>query len=345
MARIWRVAFLSLLLVLLLVSVPVLYYKNYLDNPTNMGTEPFDVKIERGMSVREVAEVLKSQNVIKNTFDFRLSCRLTDAAIAAGEYEIPPMLKPMELVQAFAPKNLLLLRVTIPEGATLRDIAVIVESKLGSHVSSGIDASSFLKICSDGSFAAYLGIEADSLEGYLFPQTYRFEPGTSASKVAERMVREFFEVMGPERRKRILELNVSLHEIVTIASMVEKETASDEERPIISAVIYNRLTRNMPLQIDSTVIYGLKEFDGNLTRAHLEADTEYNTYTRKGLPPGPICSPSEKSLLAALYPQDVDYLYFVSTNNGRHRFSCTMQEHNIAVRLFQKQRCRHQGVQ
>jgi len=126
---------------------------------------------------------------------------------------------------------------------------------------------------------------------------------------------------------------------------VEKETALDEERPIISAVIHNRLRRNMPLQIDAAVIYGLKEFDGNLTRAHLETDTEYNTYTRKGMPPGPICSPSEKSLLAALYPQDVDYLYFVSTNNGHHRFSSTMQEHNIAVRLFQRQRSSQQGGQ
>ena len=345
MARTWRVVFLSLLLVLLAVSGPMLYFKDYLDNPTNMGTEPFDVKIERGMSVREVAEVLKSRGVIKTPFDFRLLCRLMDAAIPAGEYEISPMLKPIELVQAFAPKNLALRRVTIPEGARLRDIAVIVESKLGSHVSSGIDASSFLKICSERSFAAYLGIEAFSLEGYLFPETYRFEPGTSASKVVERMVREFFEVMGPQHRKRILELNTSLHEIVTIASMVEKETALDEERPIISAVIHNRLRRNMPLQIDAAVIYGLKEFDGNLTRAHLETDTEYNTYTRKGMPPGPICSPSEKSLLAALYPQDVDYLYFVSTNNGHHRFSSTMQEHNIAVRLFQRQRSSQQGGQ
>lgn len=339
MARTWRVVFLSFVLVLLAVSGPVLYLKDYLDNPTNMGTEPFDVKIERGMSLREVAEVLKSQGVIKNSFDFRLSCRMMNATIPAGEYEIPPMLRPMELVRAFVPKNLALRRVTVPEGSRLRDIAVIVENKLG------IDASSFLKICSDASFAAYLGVEALSLEGYLFPETYHFEPRTSASKVAEQMVREFFEVMGPQHRKRMSELNASLHEIVTIASMVEKETALDEERPIISAVIHNRLKRNMPLQIDATVIYGLKEFDGNLTRAHLETDTEYNTYTRKGLPPGPICSPSEKSLLAALYPQDVNYLYFVSTNDGHHRFSSSMQEHNNAVRLFQKQRASRQGVQ
>ncbi len=324
-------------MVLLAVSGPVLYFKDYLDNPTNMATEPFDVRIERGMSVREVAEVLKSQGVIKNPSNFTLICRLMDATIPAGEYNILARLKPKELVRAFEPKNLALRRVTIPEGSTLREIAGIVESSLG------IDASSFIKVCNGGSFAAKLGIQADSLEGYLFPETYHFEPGTRASKVIKRMVKEFSEVLGPRQKEQVSELNMTLHEIVTIASMVEKETALDEERPLVAAVIYNRLKRNMPLQIDPTVIYGLKEFDGNLTREHLKTDTEYNTYTRKGLPPGPICSPSKESLLAALYPKDVDYLYFVSTNNGYHKFSSTMQEHNKAVRLYQKRRRPRRG--
>jgi len=339
MARIWRVVFLSLLLMLLVASGPVLYFKDYLDNPTNMGTKPFEVRIERGMSVREVAEVLRSQGVIKNPSDFALICRLLDATIQAGEYRILPQLRPRELVQAFEPKNLALRRVTIPEGSTLRDIAGIVESALG------INASGFLKICIEDSFAANLGVQADSLEGYLFPETYHFEPGTRASKVVERMVKEFFEVVGPGHKERILELDTTLHKIVTIASMVEKETALDEERPQIAAVIWNRLSRNMPLQIDPTVIYGLKDFDGNLTREHLKTDTRYNTYTRRGLPPGPICSPSKESLLAALYPKDVDYLYFVSTNNGYHKFSSTMQEHNKAVRLYQKRRRSRRGGQ
>jgi len=332
MAQICRVAFLLLLLVFLVVSGSMLYVKDYLSNPTNMGTEPFHVKIERGMSIKEVAGLLKSQGVIKHPSNFALVCRFLDVAIQAGEYRILPKLKPIELVGAFEPKNLVLRRVTIPEGSTLRDIAGIMERSLG------IDVSTSIKICNDDSFAANLGVQANSLEGYLFPETYHFEPGTRASKVIERMVNEFFKVVGPRHRERILELNTTLHKVVTIASMVEKETALDEERPLIAAVIWNRLKRNMPLQIDPTVIYGLREFDGNLTREHLKTDTEYNTYTRKGLPPGPICSPSRESFLAALYPKDIDYLYFVSTNSGYHKFSSTMQEHNKAVRLYQKRR-------
>jgi UPF0755 protein len=332
MAKIWRILFLSLLLVLLAVSGPVLYFKNYMGNPTNMGNKPFRIRIERGMSVADVAETLRSQRVIKNASNFTLLCRMLGATIPAGEYRIHPRLKPRELISAFEPKNLAFHRLTIPEGSTLRDIAAIVENSLE------IDASAFLKNCTDDPFIESLGIQADNLEGYLFPETYHFEPRTSAPNVIERMVKEFFGVIEFQQRERISELGTTLHKTVTIASMVEKETAMDEERPSIAAVIWNRLRRNMPLQIDPTVIYGLKEFDGNLTREHLKTDTEYNTYTRRGLPPGPICSPSKASLLAALYPKDVDYLYFVSMNNGYHKFSSTMREHNKAVRLYQKSR-------
>lgn len=334
MRRFWRILFLLVLAVLLVASAPVLYFKSYFDNPTNKASKPFLVEIERGMSVREVAEVLKSQGVIRSVFDFALACRLMDASIQAGEYRIPPRLKPTELIRAFSPEHLALCRVTIPEGSTLKDIAAIVESSLG------ILGSDFLMICNDKSFTAHLGFQANSLEGYLYPETYYFEPGTSARKVAERMVKEFRDVVGPKYQSRIAELGMTLHKVVTIASLIEKETAVARERPLISAVIYNRLRRNMPLQIDATVIYGLKDFDGNLTRDDLEADTPYNTYTRKGLPPGPICSPSKASLLAALYPRDVPYLYFVSMNNGHHKFSATIEEHNRAVWRYQKGRRR-----
>ncbi|HUT03150.1 MAG TPA: endolytic transglycosylase MltG [bacterium] len=334
MGRLWRVLFLLVLAVLLVASAPVIYFKNYFDNPTNMASKPFLVRIERGMSVRDVARVLTSQGVIRSVFDFALVCRLMDASIPAGEYRIPPRLKPRELIRAFCPRNIALRRVTIPEGSTLKDIAAIVESSLG------ILESDFLMICNDESFAAHLGIRANGLEGYLYPETYYFEPGTSAQKVAERMVKEFESVIGQSYQSRIAELGSTLHEIVTIASLVEKETALERERPLIAAVLYNRLRRNMPLQIDASVIHGLRDFDGNLTRDDLKADTPYNTYIRKGLPPGPICSPSKASLLAALYPGDVGYLYFVSMNNGQHKFSATIEEHNRAVWRYQKGRRR-----
>jgi len=332
--RFWRILFLFVLAVLLAASAPLLYLKSYFDNPTNMANSPFRVKIERGMSVRDVAQVLKSQGVIRSVFDFALACRLMRAKIQAGEYRIPPRLKPTELIRAFCPKNIALRRVTIPEGSTLKEIAGIVERSLG------IPAADFLMICNDKSFAAHLGIKANSLEGYLYPETYYFEPGTGARKVVERMVKEFESVMGQKYQSRIDKLGLTLHKVVTIASLVEKETALEQERPLIAAVFYNRLRRNMPLQADASVIYGLKDFDGNLTRGDLKADTPYNTYTRKGLPPGPICSPSKASLLAALYPSDVSYLYFVSMNNGHHKFSTTIEEHNRAVWRYQKRRRR-----
>ena len=287
MGRFWRILFLSVLAGLLVASAPVLYFADYFDNPTNMASSPFLVKIERGMSIKDVAVVLKSQGVIRSVFDFALVCRLMDASIPAGEYRIPPRLKPKDLIRAFRPENIAFCRVTIPEGSTLRDIAAIVESSLG------ILGSEFLSICNDKSFAAHLGVQANGLEGYLYPETYYFEPGTSARKVADRMVNEFRGAVAPDYQSRIAELGLTLHKVVTIASLVEKETAVERERPLIAAVIYNRLRRDMPLQIDATVIYGLEDFDGNLTRDDLKADTQYNTYTRKGLPPGPICSPSK----------------------------------------------------
>jgi len=233
--RFWRILFLFVLAVLLAASAPLLYLKSYFDNPTNMANSPFRVKIERGMSVRDVAQVLKSQGVIRSVFDFALACRLMRAKIQAGEYRIPPRLKPTELIRAFCPKNIALRRVTIPEGSTLKEIAGIVERSLG------IPAADFLMICNDKSFAAHLGIKANSLEGYLYPETYYFEPGTGARKVVERMVKEFESVMGQKYQSRIDKLGLTLHKVVTIASLVEKETALEQERPLIAAVFYNAI--------------------------------------------------------------------------------------------------------
>lgn len=327
-----RVLLVLVLLFLLIVSASLLYFRDYLNSPTNMATEYYEIRIERGMSVSRVSRMLKDIGVLENAMDFVLLCRFKDRTIPAGHYRIPPRLRPVELLEAFNPKNLYFIKLTIPEGSRLLDIAKVVESTLG------IRASSFLRVCNDQSFASRLGIEGETLEGYLFPETYHFEPGVEVSRVAERMVKELFKTFDESQRLEAQRQGLTVHEVMTIASLLEKETAIEEERPLISAVIRNRLERRMPLQIDPTVIYGLKEFGGDLTREHLNTDTEYNTYTRKGLPPGPICSPSKSSIMAALHPAEVDYLYFVSMNNGHHKFSSTAKEHSEAVRLYQKNR-------
>jgi UPF0755 protein len=163
--------------------------------------------------------------------------------------------------------------------------------------------------------------------------------GLSAGEILKAMTKRFHAVYGPSWRQRQAEQGMRLHEVVTLASIVEKETGSREEMPLIASVMLNRLRAGMPLQCDPTVIYGIEGFDGNLTREHLQRPGPYNTYLNHGLPPGPICNPGRDALRAVLYPADTAYLYFVSKNDGTHRFSSTLKEHNQAVEQYQK-RCR-----
>ena len=183
-------------------------------------------------------------------------------------------------------------------------------------------------------------IPNDSLEGYLFPDTYYFHKGASALDVAGSMLEQFKHNISPEWRERADALGFSMHQIITLASLIEKEAGVATERPIISAVYHNRLRNNIRLQCDPTVIYAIPNFDGNLTRKHLRLDSPYNTYRYRGLPPGPIANPGRASIEAALYPADVDYQYFVSRNDGTHQFSTTLRQHNNAVIKYQKRRRR-----
>ena len=197
------------------------------------------------------------------------------------------------------------------------------------------DPERFLAACRDTDLIALLGIKANSLEGYLYPDTYRFRRGLSESRLASTMARRFlaeWEKLKPLAAKNGFDRNRA----VTLASIIEKEVMKGSERPLVSAVYHNRLKKGMRLQADPTVIYGIKDFNGNLTKDDLKTDTAYNTYTRIGLPPGPICSPGAASLAAALSPAKVGYLYFVAKGDGTHRFSTTYREHSRAVRKYQK---------
>jgi UPF0755 protein len=180
-----------------------------------------------------------------------------------------------------------------------------------------------------------MGITADTLEGYLFPDTYYFPSGLESKSIITAMVKQFRIAFKPEWQTRAEELGMSVHEVVTLASIIEKETGAPEERPLISSVFHNRLKKGMRLETDPTVIYGIPDFDGNIKRRHLNTYTPYNTYKIKGLPPGPIASPGAAALEAALYPAQSKYLYFVSKKDGTHQFSATIKEHNAAVRKYQ----------
>jgi UPF0755 protein len=176
------------------------------------------------------------------------------------------------------------------------------------------------------------------LEGYLFPDTYKFARNLSVESILRSFVTRFNQHFGPAQEERARQLGFTRHQVVILASVVEKETAVPEERPLIAGVFLNRLKRRIRLQSDPTVIYGLNEFDGNLTRAHLSTDTPYNTYTRRGLPAGPICNPGAESIQAVLNPATTPYLYFVAKKDGTHHFSTSLAEHNSAVLRHQRRR-------
>jgi UPF0755 protein len=222
-------------------------------------------------------------------------------------------------------------RVTIPEGYTVQQIAVRL-AELGIIK----EQEEFLQAAFSSHFNTMVGIEGESVEGYLFPDTYLFSKEVAPAEVIKAMVGKFKRVYTPDFSLRAAELGMTDREIVTLASIIEKETGLPEERPLISAVFHNRLKRGIPLCSDPTVIYGIKDFDGNLKKKDLEKRTRYNTYLIQGLPLGPIANPGRSSILAALNPAPVKYLYFVSRNDGSHHFSTTLREHNEAVRRYQK---------
>jgi len=295
-------------------------------------TSPIEkvVEVREGMTLTEVSELLRREQVVENALYFRIVSRWTqtDKKLRAGEFALNTAMRPLEVLDVLVRgKNLVAHSVTIPEGVTLRQIGEILQA------AGQVDAAQFSAMVSDP-----LLIEENGgvpLEGYLFPTTYTFTKGVAPIEIARRMLAQFHTVYDDAFRRRTEAIGLTRHEVVTLASMIERETTQPSERWLVSAVFHNRLKQGMRLQSDPTVIFGLPHFDGNLTRADLEMPTPYNTYLIDGLPPGPICSPGRESLQAALYPADVDYLFFVARGDGTHAFSRTLAEHNKAVALYQ----------
>jgi UPF0755 protein len=287
--------------------------------------------IQPGQSFKKTAADLGRKGLIAHPLKFGLLSRISglDKQVKSGEFILTSKMTPLEVLQKLASSKVRLYRLTIPEGMTVVQVAQIVEK-------SGLAGpNDFLTALQNKQLIQNLNIDAPALEGYLFPDTYHFPKGVSSPEIIAAMVSRFQKVFTPEWKKRAQELGFSIHETVTLASIIEKETGAAIERPLISSVFHNRLKRGMRLETDPTVIYGLKDFNGNLTRKHLRTPTPYNTYIIKGLPPGPICSPGAKALEAALYPADTEFLFFVSKKDTTHAFSKTLKEHNRAVRKYQ----------
>lgn len=293
-------------------------------------------EIRAGESLSGVARALEDRGLIRSALALRGLARVQslETELKVGEYELSPGLSSLEIVQILASGRVRTHPVVIPEGIRAAEIADrLARERL-------VDREEFLRVVFDPDSPKRFSVEGPTLEGYLFPDTYRFARGLSASKIAEAMVDEFREVYRTIRADSPSS-DLSMRELVTLASIVEKETGVPEERPLIAAVFLNRMQRGMRLETDPTVIYGIADFDGNLRRIHLDdAENPYNTYQIPGLPPGPIASPGRDAMRAVLEPADSPFLFFVSRNDGTHIFSKSYRDHSRAVVHFQKQRRR-----
>jgi UPF0755 protein len=293
------------------------------------------VEIPPGSSQAAMGRRLADAGVVRSETVFRLAVWMRGAGrrLQAGEYRFDTAMSPAEVADKIRRGDVFLQAITFREGLTIRQMSELYEGRGFGR------ASEFVAAARSGTRIAALDPHASDLEGYLFPDTYSLPRRTTAEQLVERMVVAFEKVMTADLRGQAAARGMSVRELVTLASLVEKETGKPEERPLVSAVYHNRLKIKMALYCDPTVIYALERagrYTGNLTRDDLQFDSPYNTYRYAGLPPGPIAAPGRASLEAAANPADVPYLYFVSRNDGSHVFAETLDEHNRNVYEFQK---------
>ncbi|MGZ8442842.1 MAG: endolytic transglycosylase MltG [Candidatus Binatia bacterium] len=327
--KILRTTLLATALVLPLAA-GLFFYNIYYSRPAS-GGYPIEVRVESGDSFATVTRKLRAQQVISNGLFFSLWARFNGAEkkIHQGLYRFESSVAPWEVLERLVAGKGIFHSVTIPEGLTIKEIAELLDKMQIAN------KEKFLVAAADPSVLTALGLGDKGLEGYLFPSTYHFTPSTPERDIVIAMAEQFRRSSQPLLVKTATTKQFSTHELLTLASIVEKETGVEAERGLVAAVFHNRLKRQMPLQSDPTVIYGLKDYNGNLTKKDLRDDNPYNTYRIGALPPGPICNPSLSSIKATLNPADVPYIYFVSKNDGTHAFSETIEEHNQAVKTYQ----------
>ena len=297
------------------------------------------IYIKKGTPLKKISELLEQEGIIRNRYFFVLITTVLGekTKVKAGEYELNSRMLPHEVLDTLAKGQVKRHLVTVPEGYTLFQISQLLDDL------NIVGKKDFIQKASSPPFIASLGLSqfapagtGQTLEGYLFPETYHLMREMDPEEVIQMMVHQFKKMFGQDMVHRASQLGISERDVVILASIIEKETPLSEEKPLISAVFHNRLKKRIPLQSDPTVIYGIKNFNGNLTKEDLLTPTRYNTYLMNGLPPTPICNPGKDSIEAALFPAPVPYLYFVSKNDGSHYFSSDIEEHNRAVWKYQK---------
>lgn len=292
------------------------------------------VDIPSGTGTAAIGRRLIDAGVVRDGFAFRAALWWTGRSrdLQAGEYRFDRPLAAVEVVDRLARGDVYARRLTFPEGLTIQEMARVYEERAFGT------ASSFVEAAGNAALIGDLDSTANDLEGYLFPDTYALPRGTAASRLVALMVDRFRASYSDALGRSAQEHGLTTRQVVTLASLIEKETGKAEERPLVAAVYRNRLKVGMGLQADPTVVYALQKagrYNGNIRRQDLELDSPYNTYRHAGLPPGPIAAPGRASLEAAVMPAPVSYLYFVSRNDGSHAFARTLAEHNRNVQEFQ----------
>ena len=319
-------------LTLISIVIFAVFYFIYACLPVSSEYKTTIVEIRPGMNLKQVTQELARKNLLNSPPAFRLLTWLEgkENQIQVGEFELSPSLASGEILKIITSGKTHLHPVTIPEGYRITEIADVIAQK-------GLTTKEeFLQETEKKELLADLDIPIENLEGYLFPDTYHFGKFLGTKKIVKTMLDTFKQrVLTDEILNRAKEMDMTIHETITLASLIEKETGMESERSLISSVFHNRLKKNILLQTDPTVIYAISNFDGNIRKKDLSIDSPYNTYKYPGLPPGPIASPGLESILAALNPVESKYLYFVSRQDGSHQFSKSLIEHNRAVHRFQ----------
>ncbi len=324
-----RLAALAAGLCLVLLAGSVLWFRGAAFGERSLPEVQTDVVVPAGSSASEVGRRLAQERVIGSPLAFSLLARLdgVEAALQAGEYRFPPHQSSVEVLHRLVAGQQVALWVTIPEGFTAKEIAAQLEARgLG-------EAGAFARYFLHDSIVVD-GVRTRSLEGFLFPDTYLIPIGASPADVAAVLTGQFRRELPPDAAARAKSLGLTVPQVVTVASLVEREAKSDDERALMAGVYYNRLRRGMPLQVDATIEYTFARHKDVITLDDLARDSPYNTYEHAGLPPTPIASPGRPSLLAAFHPAVSDYLYYVYKGNGHHAFSRTVAEHNANVARY-----------
>jgi UPF0755 protein len=327
-------AVIAIILMFALLGIPCIRYGLFLNIPPGSGKTAKIVDFKEGYPLKKIAEELARSRVISSEGLFILYARIKGAEgrIKAGTYLLNDGMTPHVILHKLLTGDVYIRRFAVPEGYSIYQLAVMLERR------GFFSRDAFLDQCTNHSLLSELGIKASSVEGYLYPCTYEIKPRATAADLIREMVAQFRKHYSREFAAKAKAMRMSPREVLTLASMVEKEAMTSREKPLIASVFLNRLKKNMPLQSDPTAVYKVRAFAGKISKEDIMRGSPYNTYRVNGLPPGPIGNPGSDAIKAVLNPASTKYLYFVAKMDGTHYFSTTLEEHNKAVQKYLKTR-------